>query len=140
MRNTAYIAAVLAASACSGGVPAPRIEGMHPSKGPSATATPVTIEGNDFYLGVDGRFDASDRTVDTTFTAELDGVALESVAWVDLEQLSAVVPAGLPGGHHTLVVVTPLGMRASLREAFEVDDGTDTREADSTEPGTDDTH
>ncbi len=111
---------------------------MHPSQGPSTAATPVTIEGNDFYLGVDGRFDASDATLDATFSAELDGVALGSVTWVDLEHLTAVVPAGLPSGHHTLVVVTPLGMRASLREAFEVDDGADTREAESPERGTDD--
>ena len=140
MKEKALVAALVLASACSGGVPAPRIEGMSPSKGSSAAATPVTIEGNRYYLGVDGRIDASDATLDATFTADLDGVALATDAWVDVEHLTAVVPAGLPGGHHTLLVVTPLGMSASLREAFEVDDGTDTREAESTEPGTDDTH
>lgn len=51
-------------------------------------------------------------------TARSGRFALDEVTWVSVGILSAIVPAGLPGGQYNLVVGDPRGHSARLAQAF----------------------
>jgi cysteine-rich repeat protein len=56
--------------------------------------------------------------VDAEFQAFLGDTPLDDVAWVDLQTITATVPAGLPVGTYDVRVVTPEGQEALLEGAY----------------------
>lgn len=112
--------------------PAPSPAAMTPNSGPSSQRTSVRILGEGFVAQVHASYDDKDLSkISTDFSAMLGGHALEAVAYLGTTELSAVVPAGLPSGSHTLVLVDPRGVEGTLMNAYTVvgpqppDGGTD---------------
>ncbi|HYN86994.1 MAG TPA: IPT/TIG domain-containing protein, partial [Ardenticatenaceae bacterium] len=83
----------------------PEITGVTPGAAYNDRPTEITIAGVDFSAMP---------------TVTLGTVLLEDVGFVDSETLTAVVPAGLPGGSYAVTVTNPDGESGSLPDAFTV--------------------
>jgi hypothetical protein len=116
------LAAVLAASACSGEtvLPPPAPTAIEPAAGFTAAEVPVVIRGEAFYVrGSHGAGGPGGDRASAEYRAWLGGVPLSGVRWVDRATLTAIVPAGtLADGTHDLVLEGPYGTRGSLPGAY----------------------
>lgn len=101
----------------------PELDRLEPDWGWNGESTDVVLIGSDFHPSATATSaDAFD--VDRQFEAwlEIDGqpVPLEGVSLVDLGQLRARVPAGLPPGRHSVGLRAPSGEETRLEEGFSV--------------------
>ena len=124
-RLGALVVGATLTSSCVEAVDAPGLDALEPSWGWNGESTDVVLLGEDFYPGVAATgADAFD--IDRQFDAwiEVDGttVPLEGVSLVDLGQLRARVPAGLPAGRHDVGIRTPNGAEDVLEAGFTVSD------------------
>jgi hypothetical protein len=77
--------------------------------------------GKGFRPAVQANYDdESQSNISVEFRARLGEHELEHVRFVDSEEISATVAAGLPVGLHDLIVVDPAGSEGSLAGAFAV--------------------
>jgi len=111
---------LLALGACLRGLPdaGPRPEAVEPAFGDVTGPTPVRIRGQFPLKASQSLAGAGGDAVDASYQAWVGGVALGSVQWLDERTLSAVVPAGLPGGPQALLIEDPRGRRGGLDGAF----------------------
>lgn len=111
---------LLALGGCLRGQPdvGPRPEAVAPDSGDVTGPTPVLIRGQFPLRASQAWSGAGGDAVDASYRAWLGGVALGSVQWLDEQTLSALVPAGLPGGPHPLLVEDARGRRGGLDGAF----------------------
>lgn len=106
-----------------------------PPEGPSLSLEGVApdrvMAGETLQLAINGSFsplvrvsygDPSRNTVDSLFRAEIGGLALDEMTYIDSARLEATLSAGLAVGVHDLRVVDPSGAEASLANAFTVEE------------------
>lgn len=86
----------------------PTVTAITPASGPTDTAIPVTITGDNFA---------------PTPSAYLNGYRLSSLTYQDPQTLNATVPTGLPVGVYSLTVTNPDGKSDTLVDAFEIRTG-----------------
>lgn len=97
----------------------PRPSRVIPSDGLSTGPVSVVIEGENFLaLATQQLGGGAPLDVDSRFEVRLGDTRLEDVVLEDERHLRAVVPAGLETGWHSLTVVSPLGRRAVLPNAY----------------------
>jgi hypothetical protein len=92
------------------------VSAIDPAFGWSEDRTPVTITGSGFASIPRAYLNPADPSPTTVASA------LSSVAFLDADRLTAVVPAGLPAGTYDLIVVNPDGGVGLLEDAFQVTD------------------
>lgn len=90
------------------------IDAIDPAFGHNVTDTSVAIRGAGFESTPRGYLNPATPAPGTVARA------LQSVAFVDADRLTAVVPSGLPAGVYDLIVVNPTGGVGLLEDAFTV--------------------
>jgi hypothetical protein len=117
----------LALSAGCGGsdgtVEPPIVEAVRPACGDNATATTVTVQGSLPVKPVISISDPSSSQLDTTYRAWIGETELASVRWTSANELTAVVPAGIPTGTYGITLESPFGARGAKDGAFQVRQG-----------------
>ncbi|HET6440008.1 MAG TPA: IPT/TIG domain-containing protein, partial [Anaeromyxobacter sp.] len=96
-------------------MPAPSDLSISPPSGGSATQTAVVIQGQNFLAKPVG------SGLDTQQHAWLDSTELQNVTWINVNEIHAVVPAGLSPGPKRLTVENAYGAQGSRDNAYVVD-------------------
>ncbi len=101
----------------------PQIVSVEPTHFEFGPQQALRINGNNFYVHADVRLSESSVVkIRRTFRVLIDAteVAAADVAPVDSTVLTALAPAGLAVGSHSVTVVTPEGLSDTLNSAFTV--------------------
>ncbi len=101
----------------------PVVDSLEPNRLEVGEAASVTIVGSyplDIFVSY---ADSSRSTIDSQYAAQVGGMALDDVTYVDATELRATVPAGLDAGVYDLTVTDFAGRSATLADALTVFDG-----------------
>jgi hypothetical protein len=115
--------------ACGETPPTPPIpENVDPVLGFNGAAVPVSIQGRNFLVRVFRNLGAKEEfTVDDSYQAVLrpegsqsaeNDIVLEDVVYVDTENLTATVPAGIALGTYDLQLTNPYQLSGTLTQAY----------------------
>ncbi|WNG16427.1 hypothetical protein [Cystobacter fuscus] len=101
----------------------PQVHRLVPGWGLTTAPVSGVIEGENFLVLPTQNVGGGDAvTVDSDFDAFLGPHALDDVTWTDTRTLRIQIPEGLAPGWYPLTVVTPLGGRVELPQAYYASD------------------
>ncbi|WP_155893368.1 hypothetical protein [Cystobacter fuscus] len=114
---------LLALSCSQSGGYEPQVHRLVPGWGLTTAPVSGVIEGENFLVLPTQQLGGEDAvTVDSDFDVYLGSRALDDVTWTDARTLRVQIPEGLAPGWYPLTVVTPLGGRVELPQAYYASD------------------
>jgi len=101
-------------------LPSPSISTVTPANVVSNRLVELTIGGTNFFSALDGPPDNIPNKFLDRWQVHVGGLALTSIALLDLQSLKATLPSTLAPGTHDLTITTPDGAQATKTRALRV--------------------